>query len=298
MCTAAGSATLTPACQLKIDEYTTTLAAPCHHRRSRPAPPLGFTTALLAGGIAGTSVDLGLYPLDTLKTRLQSSEGFFATGGFRGLYRGVGSVVVGSAPGAALFFCTYEAANTALLSSFAGCRPHPDGSGGQQQRRTRPAGGRPPRPGSPRPARWRHARCACPPRWSSSGRQAGQFSSSLLALADILASRHRADVGGWRGVRRELYRGWAVTVGREVPFAAVQFPLWEALKAWGRRRRRRRRRQEDAHPADLGRRPAKNRGRVTVTTATLAGWRRPVRERPPVPWPPPSPRRSTSSRRA
>ena len=28
-----------------------------------------------SGGIAGTSVDVALYPLDTIKTRLQSSQG-------------------------------------------------------------------------------------------------------------------------------------------------------------------------------------------------------------------------------
>ena len=45
------------------------------------------------------SVDLLFFPIDTLKTRLQSSQGFVKAGGFKGVYRGVGSVVVGSAPG-------------------------------------------------------------------------------------------------------------------------------------------------------------------------------------------------------
>ena len=58
--------------------------------------------------MAGTTVDLSLYPLDTLKTRLQSASGFAAAGGFNGIYRGVGSAIVGSAPGAALFFITYD----------------------------------------------------------------------------------------------------------------------------------------------------------------------------------------------
>ncbi|RYC56954.1 hypothetical protein CHU98_g9258 [Xylaria longipes] len=57
---------------------------------AQPANP-PFTTALLAGGIAGTTVDLSLFPLDTLKTRLQSHAGFFPSGGFRGVYRGIGS---------------------------------------------------------------------------------------------------------------------------------------------------------------------------------------------------------------
>lgn len=75
--------------------------------------------------MAGTAVDLLFFPIDTVKTRLQSSQGFLKAGGFRGIYKGIGSVVVGSSPGgaslftlpeynwahnnsAALFFCTYD----------------------------------------------------------------------------------------------------------------------------------------------------------------------------------------------
>jgi solute carrier family 25 S-adenosylmethionine transporter 26 len=39
------------------------------------------------------------FPLDTIKTRVQSSQGFWTSGGFKGVYRGVGSVGLGSAPG-------------------------------------------------------------------------------------------------------------------------------------------------------------------------------------------------------
>lgn len=49
--------------------------------------------------MAGTAVDLLFFPIDTVKTRLQSAQGFVKAGGFRGIYKGVGSVVVGSAPG-------------------------------------------------------------------------------------------------------------------------------------------------------------------------------------------------------
>ena len=67
-----------------------------------------FATALVAGGLAGTSVDVALFPIDTLKTRLQAPQGFLKAGGFRGIYNGLGAAAVGSAPGAALFFSTYE----------------------------------------------------------------------------------------------------------------------------------------------------------------------------------------------
>lgn len=39
------------------------------------------------------------FPLDTIKTRVQSTQGFIKSGGLKGVYRGVGSVGMGSAPG-------------------------------------------------------------------------------------------------------------------------------------------------------------------------------------------------------
>lgn len=51
-----------------------------------------------AGGTAGITVDMALFPLDTLKTRLQSPCGFFASGGFHHLYKGVGTAAIGSVP--------------------------------------------------------------------------------------------------------------------------------------------------------------------------------------------------------
>lgn len=53
-------------------------------------------------------MDTLLFPLDTLKTRLQSAQGFKAAGGFNGVYRGLSSAISGSAPSAAAFFMTYE----------------------------------------------------------------------------------------------------------------------------------------------------------------------------------------------
>ncbi|XP_047388050.1 S-adenosylmethionine mitochondrial carrier protein isoform X3 [Sciurus carolinensis] len=68
----------------------------------------GFTASLVAGGVAGASVDLILFPLDTIKTRLQSPQGFYKAGGFHGIYAGVPSAAIGSFPNAAAFFLTYE----------------------------------------------------------------------------------------------------------------------------------------------------------------------------------------------
>ena len=62
------------------------------------APTDSFMTCLVAGGIAGTMVDVSLFPLDTIKTRLQTAEGFRASGGFKGVYRGLLATTAGSAP--------------------------------------------------------------------------------------------------------------------------------------------------------------------------------------------------------
>jgi hypothetical protein len=56
------------------------------------------------GASAGLSVDMVLFPLDTIKTRLQSAQGFIKSGGFSGVYKGIGPQAIGSAPQAALFF--------------------------------------------------------------------------------------------------------------------------------------------------------------------------------------------------
>ncbi|KAI0015625.1 mitochondrial carrier domain-containing protein [Xylariomycetidae sp. FL0641] len=195
---------------------------------SQPQPT--FSTALLAGGIAGTTVDLSLYPLDTLKTRLQSSSGFLASGGFRGVYRGVGSALVGSAPGAAFFFCTYEGVKSYMSSHRSSVlgSAGAGGSGAVDHMLAATLG--------------EVAACAVrvPTEVVKQRAQAGQHGgSSWASLRAILAHPYpgHSPLHRFTNIWLELYRGWGITVLREVPFTVIQFPLWEALKAWGRRRR-------------------------------------------------------------
>ncbi|XP_054880757.1 S-adenosylmethionine mitochondrial carrier protein isoform X2 [Poeciliopsis prolifica] len=82
-----------------------------------------FVASLVAGGCAGMCVDLTLFPLDTIKTRLQSQQGFHKAGGFKGIYAGVPSAAVGSFPNAAAFFVTYECAKSLLGASGAFAAP-------------------------------------------------------------------------------------------------------------------------------------------------------------------------------
>ena len=70
------------------------------------------TDILFAGAFAAFTVDLLVYPLDTIKTRLQSpdykrlytnvSTNTANRSLFRGLYQGIGSVVIATVPSCTL----------------------------------------------------------------------------------------------------------------------------------------------------------------------------------------------------
>ena len=50
------------------------------------------------------------------QTRIQSTAGFWKAGGFKGIYNGLGAAAIGSAPCAALFFCSYDFVSSAFLN--------------------------------------------------------------------------------------------------------------------------------------------------------------------------------------
>ncbi|KAK9899236.1 mitochondrial carrier [Cystobasidium minutum MCA 4210] len=168
-----------------------------------------FAQALVAGGLAGTSVDVALFPLDTLKTRLQSSEGFLKAGGFNGVYRGLGSVVVGSAPGAAAFFTTYEQLKAnlpklvpSLSSASAAPIVHMLASSGGEI-------------------------AACMIRVPTEVVKSRQQTSKYGSGNSLNAARRVLAESGLRG----FYQGFGSTIAREIPFTCIQFPLYEYMKA-------------------------------------------------------------------
>lgn len=153
-------------------------------------------------------VDLTLFPLDTIKTRLQSQQGFSKAGGFRGIYAGVPSAAIGSFPNAAAFFVTYEGAKSLLGAAVA---PHMA-------------------PVTHMLAASLGEIVACLIRVPTEVvKQRTQACPSTNTYQVLLATLREEGVRG-------LYRGYGSTVLREIPFSLVQFPLWEYLKAlWSRR---------------------------------------------------------------
>ena len=215
-----------------------------------------------AGAAAGLIVDVGLFPIDTVKTRLQSVGGLRANGGLKGVYNGLGVVAMGSVPGGAIFFATYDTSSAALLKrlddrqkaatvaisssnssdSISSNASGSSSSGSSSSSVSAPAL-------AARVAAGCAAECAAclvrvPVELIKQRLQVGHHSTAAAAWADILKEAAEASTKNGNtmkkassvivspaAVARVLYRGYPITVFREVPFAMVQMPLYEWLKA-------------------------------------------------------------------
>lgn len=62
--------------------------------------------SMISGGLAGMSVDIGLFPIDTLKSRIQ--HGGKAMSSKNNIYSGLAASAAGSFPSAAAFFLAYD----------------------------------------------------------------------------------------------------------------------------------------------------------------------------------------------
>lgn len=184
-----------------------------------------WTRSLLAGALAGLTVDVSLYPLDTIKTRLQSnlSHNVSATarhtaaGTLRSIYAGLPSAIIGSMPSAASFFVVYDGVKRAMIRK--------EMSAATQSYIHMLAS-----------SLGEIAACAIrvPTEVVKQRAQAGLFGGkSSAAFLDILSLRNTA---GYTTMVKELYRGGGVTIMREIPFTILQFTMWEQAKsAWSAR---------------------------------------------------------------
>ena len=193
--------------------FTVSTPQTSHNERYTP-----FLVSLFAGGLAGTSVDLALFPIDTLKTRLQSPHGFLAAGGFRGVYRGVVAAAAGSAPGAALFFGAYEKMKP-IVGSWQDEYLGASVSSPAVTHMTAASIGE-------------AAACLVrvPTEVIKSKMQTNASGASTLSSTFKLVLSEKDGRAFASSIFGGLYRGYGITLMREVPFAFIQFPLYERLK--------------------------------------------------------------------
>ncbi|TKA28744.1 hypothetical protein B0A50_03072 [Salinomyces thailandicus] len=185
----------------------------------------------IAGAFAAFSVDLIVYPLDTIKTRLQSPnyKSLYVNGAnnsinrsmFRGVYQGVGSVIIATLPSSGAFFTTYEGIKSTLEKH----NPQYDG-------------------GHLLPQPLIH---------SMASGTAELVSCAILTPAEVIkqnaqmvdnSSKHGPRVNATIQTMRRfqsnplaLWRGYTALAGRNLPFTALQFPMFERIKESMRRYR-------------------------------------------------------------
>ncbi|CAH2250482.1 jg9588 [Pararge aegeria aegeria] len=153
---------------------------------------------LFAGATAGLSVDVTLYPLDTLKTRLQSQQGFYKAG--------LLTVATSSMPTTALFFMSYEATKSVfqpmVLPHYAPLVHMLAASIGET--------------------------LACLIRVPTEiAKQRKQTYTGTEKRSSIRILLHAFKT---EGLRKGVYRGFLSTVVRDLPFSFIELPLWELLK--------------------------------------------------------------------
>ncbi|KAH7834467.1 hypothetical protein Vadar_016329 [Vaccinium darrowii] len=155
----------------------------------------------IAGGVAGVVVETALYPIDTIKTRLQAVRG----GGkinLRGLYSGLTGNLAGVLPASAIFVGVYEPTKQKLLKSF------PDNLSALAHLTAGAIGGA------------ASSIIRVPTEVVKQRMQTGQFASAPDAVRCIVAKE------GFKG----LYAGYGSFLLRDLPFDAIQFCIYEQLR--------------------------------------------------------------------
>ena len=93
-----------------------------------PSGDLSLTAIVTAGGAAGVAMWIPVFPIDTIKSRLQSAEGrptiggtikgLYAAGGFKAFFPGIGPAIARAVPANAVTFLGVELAHKAMNNVF------------------------------------------------------------------------------------------------------------------------------------------------------------------------------------
>ncbi|KAM3712158.1 hypothetical protein ACJW31_01G160800 [Castanea mollissima] len=160
-----------------------------------------FYEGFIAGGFAGVVVEAALYPIDTIKTRLQAAQG----GGkiiLEGLYSGLAGNLAGVLPASAIFVGVYEPTKQKLLKSF------PENLSAVAHLTAGAIGGA------------ASSLVRVPTEVIKQRLQTGQFASAPDAVRLIVAKE------GFKG----LYVGYGSFLLRDLPFDAIQFCIYEQIR--------------------------------------------------------------------
>ncbi|CAL0325167.1 unnamed protein product [Lupinus luteus] len=167
--------------------------------------PFDFLRSLfegvIAGGTAGVVVETALYPIDTIKTRLQAARGGEKLV-FKGLYSGLAGNLVGVLPASALFVGVYEPMKQKLLRVF------PENLSAFAHLTAGALGG------------IAASLIRVPTEVVKQRMQTRQFTSASGAV------RYIASKEGFRG----LYAGYGSFLLRDLPFDAIQFCIYEQIR--------------------------------------------------------------------
>ncbi|KAH8144827.1 uncharacterized protein LAJ45_11164 [Morchella importuna] len=164
---------------------------------------------IIAGPVAGVVTCLMFYPFDTIKTRLQSPEYRRAAQAgvqrirLQGLYQGIGPIVLVTLPASAAFFTSYQKSKELLRKAL---------------------------PSLPSPI----INCA-------GSSIAEMIASAVATPAEVIKQNAQILSGGGTSTSlqalrligrnpRDLWRGYTLLAGRNLPFIAIQFPIYEELK--------------------------------------------------------------------
>lgn len=156
---------------------------------------------LVAGGTAGVVVETALYPIDTIKTRLQAAHGEEKLV-FKGLYSGLAGNLAGVLPASALFVGVYEPVKQTLSRIF------PENLSALAHFTAGAIGG------------IAASLIRVPTEVVKQRIQTGQFTSPTFAV------RYIASIEGIKG----LYAGYGSFLLRDLPFDAIQFCIYEQLR--------------------------------------------------------------------
>ena len=184
--------------------------------------------------MAGLVVDVCLHPLDTIKVRMQAISGFHASGGYRNLYRGISATLIGSVPSGKstvliilgmLFFGLYSGASSLFGSCIIGALVGEIGSIVIR---------------APLDVLRQNKQINIDKESTERKNEFMKKDSYFSNRKEMTVSRHflqsirNLKMLPSRVVRPEvdLYKGFAVSVLRDLPFAFIQYPVYEVLKTW------------------------------------------------------------------